>query len=82
MSRETTIAQAEPKISKETARKVVWALAAPTLIEMVLMSLTGMADMIQVGRISPEAITSVGLTNQPIMLLRSILQALNIGTVA
>ena len=38
--------------------------------------------MIQVGRVGPEAITAVGLTNQPIMLLLAIFQALNVGTTA
>ena len=49
---------------------------------MVLISLVSMADMIQVGRVGPSAITSVGLTNQPIMLLQAIFQALNVGTTA
>ena len=70
------------ELSKTETRKVVWLLAAPTLAEMFLVSLTGMADMIQVGRIGPAAITSVGLTNQPMMLLQSIFQALNVGTTA
>ena len=55
-------------------------LSAPTLVEMFLVSLVGMADMIQVCRVGPEAITAVGLTNQPIMLLLAIFQALNVGT--
>lgn len=71
-----------PELDKDEIRKVVWSLSAPTLIEMFLVSLVGMADMIQVGRVGPEAITSVGLTNQPIMLLQSVFQALNIGTTA
>lgn len=74
--------QDEPALSKQGTRKVVWLLAAPTLAEMFLVSLTGMADMIQVGRLGAAAITSVGLTNQPIMLLQSVFQALNVGTTA
>lgn len=68
------------ELDSHTARKVVWSLSAPTLVEMFLVSLVGMADMIQVGRVGPEAITAVGLTNQPIMLLLAIFQALNVGT--
>lgn len=82
MPRETVAVQTEPMMKKDEVRKVVWALAAPTLVEMLLVSLTGMADLIQVGRVSPEAIASVGLTNQPIMLLQAIFQALNVGTTA
>ncbi len=74
--------QDQPGLSKNEVRKVVWLLAAPTLAEMFLVSLTGMADMIQVGRLGAAAITSVGLTNQPMMLLQSIFQALNVGTTA
>jgi putative MATE family efflux protein len=71
-----------PELDKHAARKVVWSLSAPTLVEMFLVSLVGMADMIQVGRVGPEAITAVGLTNQPVMLLMAIFQALNVGTTA
>jgi putative MATE family efflux protein len=49
---------------------------------MFLVSLTGIADMIQVGRLGPAAITTVGLTNQPMMLLQAVFQALNVGTTA
>ena len=68
-----------PELSKDEARRVVWNLSAPTLVEMFLVSLVSMADMIQVGRVGPAAITSVGLTNQPMMLLQSVFQALNVG---
>jgi putative MATE family efflux protein len=71
-----------PELDKASARKVVWRLSAPTLVEMFLVSLVGMADMMQVGRVGPEAITAVGLTNQPVMLLQSVFQALNVGTTA
>jgi putative MATE family efflux protein len=71
-----------PTLDKAAARQVVWRLSAPTLVEMVLVSLVGMADMIQVGRVGPEAITAVGLTNQPVMLLQSVFMALNVGTTA
>ncbi|MGI6643387.1 MAG: MATE family efflux transporter [Bacillota bacterium] len=78
-----TIAVAlEPLESEKDVKNVVWTLATPALIEMVLVSLVGMADMIQVGRVGPAAITSVGLTNQPMMLLQSVYQALNVGTTA
>lgn len=68
--------------TRESIRRKVWNLSAPTLAEMFMVSLTGMVDMIQVGRIGPAAITSVGLTNQPMMLLQSVFQALNVGTTA
>ncbi len=73
---------AEPSLTKAETRKVVWELSTPTLIEMFLVSLTGIADMIQVGRVGPAAITSIGLTNQPMMILFAVFQALNVGTTA
>lgn len=83
MSRnEALVTELQPLESQHEVKKVVWRLSAPTLIEMVLVSLVGMADMIQVGRVGPAAITSVGLTNQPIMLLQAVFQALNVGTTA
>ncbi len=82
MAAKPLAAELEPLESERDVRKVVWTLATPTLIEMVLVSLVGMADMIQVGRVGPAAITSVGLTNQPMMLLQSVYQALNVGTTA
>lgn len=81
-ARPTRSLRDQPSLTRQETRQIVWTLAAPTLIEMFLVSLTGMADMIQVGRIGPAAITSVGLTNQPMMLLQSIFQALNVGTTA
>jgi len=69
-------------LSRDDAKRAVWSLATPTLVEMFLVSLTGMVDMIQVGRLGAAAITSVGLTNQPMMLLQAIFQALNVGTTA
>ncbi len=76
------VAAQERSLTKTETRKVVWELSAPTLVEMFLVSLTGMADMIQVGRVGPAAITSIGLTNQPIMILHAVFQALSVGTTA
>lgn len=74
--------QDQPKLSDKEANQLVWQLAWPTLVEMFLVSLTGMADMIQCGRLGPAAITAIGLTNQPIMLLQAFFEALNVGTTA
>ncbi|MCX7029246.1 MAG: MATE family efflux transporter [Spirochaetes bacterium] len=70
------------RLSQKEANKIVWILAGPTLVEMFLVSLTGMADLIQCGRLGPAAITGIGLTNQPMMLLQSVFQAVNVGTTA
>lgn len=54
----------------------------PAFIELVMSTLFGMVDMVMVGRLGPAAITAVGLTNQPFMLLMAIFAAVNIGGTA
>lgn len=58
--------------------RITW----PAFIELVMSTLFGMVDMMMVGRLGPAAITSVGLTNQPFMLLLAIFAAVNIGGTA
>jgi putative MATE family efflux protein len=55
-------------------------ITIPAFIELVMSTLFGMVDMVMVGRLGPAAITAVGLTNQPFMLLLAIFAAVNIGT--
>lgn len=61
-------------------RREVIAITWPAFIELVLSTLFGMVDMIMVGQLSSAAITAVGLTNQPFMLLLSVFAAVNVGT--
>lgn len=56
------------------------AITWPAFIELVMSTLFGMVDMVMVGRLSPAAIASVGLTNQPFMLLMAVFAAVNVGT--
>lgn len=63
-------------------RKNILTLALPALAEMILMTLVSMADMIMVGRLGPWAITSVGLSNQPMFVAMSMFMALNVGATA
>lgn len=69
-------------IDDEAIKQQVKHLATPALIEMVLISFVGVADMIMVGRLGPEAIAAVGLSNQPVFFAQGIFQALNVGTTA
>jgi putative MATE family efflux protein len=57
-------------------------IAAPSVAEMVLMSLIGWADSIMVGRLGTAPFAAVGLTDQPRMILMSIFFALNVGVTA
>jgi len=60
--------------------KEIIMITLPAFIELVMSTLFGMVDMVMVGRLGPAAITAVGLTNQPFMLLLSVFAAVNIGT--
>lgn len=57
-------------------------IAAPSVIEMVLTSLIGSVDTMMVGNIGYEAISAVGLTGQPRMLVLCMFFALNVGLTA
>lgn len=52
--------------NKKLLRKNVIAIAWPAVTELILISLFGAIDMIMVGKLGAAAITSIGLTNQPI----------------
>ncbi len=70
------------ELNKANVRQRVLALAGPAVAEMFLVSLVGMVSMMMVGRISPVAVATVGLTNQPLFLGLAIFQALNVGATA
>ncbi|MEW6230669.1 MAG: MATE family efflux transporter, partial [Bacillota bacterium] len=59
-------------VSGAAIRRGVLHLAGPALIEMLLVTLVGMADMIMVGRLGPAAIAAVGLTNQPMFFATAV----------
>lgn len=61
-------------------RREVVSITWPAFIELVMSTLFGMVDMIMVGQLHPGAITAVGLTNQPFMLLLALFAAVNVGT--
>lgn len=53
---------------KKEIRKVILQLAGPSLVENMMMNLLQMIVMIMVGHVGAEAVTAVGLTNQPVFL--------------
>ena len=61
-------------------RRDIISITWPAFLELVMSTMFGMVDMIMVGQISPAAIASVGLTNQPFNLLLAIFAAVNVGT--
>ncbi|SHI84911.1 MATE family efflux transporter [Lutispora thermophila] len=70
-----------------TVRNDVIKIAWPVLIELLLGSLFGMIDMMMLGRIPDQSlaaasVAAVGMTNQPLFIGLSLVQALNVGGTA
>ncbi len=70
------------ELSIQEARKDVFHLAWPAVVEQLLIQLFNMIDMMMVGNVGPAAIAAIGLTNQPIFLAMAAFMALNVGTTA
>jgi putative MATE family efflux protein len=70
------------KVDKNSSKmwQRIISITWPAFIELVMSTLFGMVDMMMVGRLSSAAIASVGLTNQPFMLLLAVFAAVNVGT--
>ena len=62
--------------------RTVIAIAAPAVVELVLTSATSLADTIMVGKLGAYAISAVGLTTQPRLIMLATFVALNVGTTA
>ena len=70
-------------LSRADVRRVM-AITLPALFELVLSQLFTMVDTVMLGRseVSAVAIAAVGLTNNPMHLIRSLLVSVHIGTTA
>ncbi|KUO75265.1 MAG: MATE family efflux transporter [Clostridia bacterium BRH_c25] len=72
---------------KNSTRADVVSIAWPVLVELLLGALFGMIDMIMLGRLSDNSlaaasVAAVGMTNQPLFVGLSLVQALNVGGTA
>ncbi|MDD4504305.1 MAG: MATE family efflux transporter [Clostridiaceae bacterium] len=72
---------------KTCTRADVINIAWPVLVELLLGALFGMIDMMMLGRIGDNSlaaasVTAVGMTNQPLFIGLSLVQALNVGGTA
>jgi len=67
-------------------KKQLWGdllrLSWPVVIELTLASFIGMATMVLVSSIGKEAVSAVGITNQPIMIPWVAIQAFSVGGMA
>ena len=64
------------------AYRLNYDLAWPSVLESMLVYLISAMDIIMVGVLGPVAIAAVGLTNQPKLIVTSVLRSLNIGVTA
>jgi putative MATE family efflux protein len=69
-------------ITKGKLRRTVIILALPAVARMFLQMLVGVVDLAMVGKISPAAISAVGMGNQVFFLSTAILNAFTVGTTA
>lgn len=72
---------------KDTVKADIIHLSWPIVVELVLSTLFGMVDMIMLGRIrnyaeAAASVAAVGITNQPLFIGLSLVQALNVGGTA
>jgi putative MATE family efflux protein len=72
---------------KNPTRVDVINIAWPVLIELLMGSLFGMVDMMMLGRmgnnsLAAASVSAVGMTNQPLFIGLSLVQALNVGGTA
>jgi len=73
--------------SKNSTRNDVINIAWPVLLELLMGSLFGMVDMMMLGRmgdnsLAAASVSAVGMTNQPLFIGLSLVQALNVGGTA
>lgn len=68
--------------SAREAYKRCFALAWPSALEAVLVSLVSSVDTMMVGSLGPGAISAVGITTQPKFLLMALIISLNVGVTA
>lgn len=71
----------ELDINDKTIIKNVFNMAWPSTLETVLIALISTVDTIMVSSLGHQAISAVGVTNQPRMVLLSFVLALNLGVV-
>ncbi len=70
------------EISKAEIRKSILKFSGPIIAELMLMSMIAMVNLSMVGHLGAYALSSVGLTNQPVFISLAVFQSFNIGATA
>lgn len=68
--------------TKYNLRRQVVSIAFPALVELLFIQLASIVDNAMVGRLGNWAMSAVGYTTQPIMLLLTAIQAVHTGATA
>ncbi len=66
----------------QAMRRTIYRLAWPVIAELVLQTVTQMADMIMVGRLGAASVAAVGLSNQPLNIAQGFFMGISVGTTA
>lgn len=72
----------EENLTKAEIRKTIIVFAWPIVAELMLMSLLNIVNLSMVGHLGAYALSSVGLTNQPVYISNAVFQSLNVGATA
>ncbi len=81
MMEEDTVEQ-ERQLPETNLGKATFKLALPAIMEMLMQTLLGFADMAMVGSLGAVAIAAIGLSDLPMMTAMSLFAALSVGTTA
>lgn len=69
-------------LPEDNLSKATFKLALPAIMEMLMQTLLGFADMAMVGSLGAAAIAAIGLSDMPMMTAMSVFAAISVGTTA
>lgn len=70
------------ELTREDIRRDILIFSWPIIAESMLMSMISIMNSIMVGHLGKGALSSVGLTNQPVFIANAVFQSFNIGATA
>ncbi len=70
------------KTTRNEIRRTILIFSGPIIAELMLMSMIAMVNLSMVGHLGAYALSSVGLTNQPVIICLAIFQSFNVGATA
>jgi putative MATE family efflux protein len=68
--------------NKTELRRTILTFSGPIVAELMLMSMISIVNLALVGHLGAYALSSVGLTNQPVFISNAVFQSFNIGATA